>query len=73
MNETNDEGLREALRSALPPVGEAEPSRDLWPRMLERLDRRNVRVAWFDWVLIALSSAWLLLFPNALLALFYQL
>jgi hypothetical protein len=73
MNDRDYESLRAALRSALPPVGDAEPSRDLWPRMLERLDRRSARVAWFDWALVALLSVWLVLFPNALPALFYHL
>ena len=69
--------MQKMLRDALPPVDElengAELRRDLWPEMLHRLERPRLRVPWFDWVLAAAVAAALLLFPNAIPALLYQL
>jgi len=73
MNDRSDDKLRDVLRSALPPMGDVELPRDLWPRMLDRLDRRRASVAWFDWALLAFIAIWLLIFPNALPALLYHL
>jgi len=41
--------------------------------MLRRLDAQPLRVPWFDWALAAAVAAMLLLFPNAIPALLYQL
>jgi len=73
MTEKEDDKLRALLRAALPPVGDAEPSRDLWPQMLGRLDQRAPRVSWPDLVLAALALIWLLIFPEVLPGLLYQL
>jgi hypothetical protein len=69
--------MREELRGAVPPIEElghgAELRRDLWPDMLRRLERRPVRVPWFDWALLAASGAALCFFPGLIPALLYQL
>jgi hypothetical protein len=65
--------LRALLKQEFPPLQNAEPQRDLWPQMLRRLDAQPLRVPWFDWVLAAAVAAALLLFPNAIPALLYQL
>ena len=71
---TNHENeLRALLRREFPPVENAELRRDLWPQMLRRLDTQPLRVPWFDWVLAAAAAAILVLFPNAIPALLYQL
>jgi hypothetical protein len=43
--------------------------------MLRRLDAQPepLRIPWFDWALAAVVAAALLLFPNAIPALLYQL
>ena len=66
-------GLQALLKSEFPPLQNAALQRDLWPRMLCRLDVQPFRVPWFDWVLAAAVTAALLLFPNAIPALLYQL
>ncbi len=73
MNEENDKKIRELLRRVMPPLGETELKRDLWPQMLRKLDERRVRVPWFDWALVALVLAWLLFFPGTIPELLYHL
>jgi hypothetical protein len=65
--------LQALLKREFPPLQNAELQRDLWPHMLRRLDGQPLRVPWFDWVLAAAVAAALLLFPNAIPALLYQL
>lgn len=72
MNEHQDEKLRELLKTAVSPV-DAELKRDLWPRMLARLDQQAARVPWFDWVLVALLAACFFFFPGIIPALLYHL
>jgi hypothetical protein len=72
MNNPDDERLRELLRNSfLEPAG-GEP-RDLWPRMLRRLDQRPFRVDWFDCVLAAAGGAWIAAFPHVIPSLLYHL
>lgn len=80
-NEENEklDRLGESLRRALPPLGPAELSRDLWPRMLERLNGSQPRtiwqacVPWFDWALLGVAAAAMFFFPALLPALLYHL
>ena len=65
--------LRTLLQREFPPLLSTELPRDLWPQMLLRLDAQPLRVPWFDWALAAAVAAMLLLFPNAIPALLYQL
>ena len=69
----NEQELRALLKSEFPALQNAELQRDLWPQMLRRLDDQPLRVPWFDWALAAAVAAALLLFPNAIPALLYQL
>jgi hypothetical protein len=74
MSERDENQVREALKSALEPIGEADLQRDLWPQMLQRLDSQEaVRVAWFDWILAALLGAACLFYPGMVPALLYHL
>ena len=73
MNHLDDQELQALLKREFPPVDAAELQRDLWPRMLRRLDTQPLRVPWFDWALAAAVAALLLLFPSAIPALLYQL
>ncbi|HVH50302.1 MAG TPA: hypothetical protein VM781_01450 [Candidatus Bathyarchaeia archaeon] len=69
--------VRNTLRGAIPPLRQLENggelSRDLWPEMLRRLERPQVRVPWFDWALLAVSGAVLFFFPGLIPALLYHL
>jgi hypothetical protein len=73
MNQQNREEFRKLLRDAIAPVEEAGLRQDLWPRMLQRLDRRPARASWLDCALAALTLAWLLLFPEVIAGLLFQL
>ncbi len=65
-------GLREMLRDALPPIQHLELRRDLWPEMLRRLERPEVRVPWFDWALLAAAGAAAIFFPALIPTLLYH-
>lgn len=69
----NNQEMKSLLSQAIAPVIDAEPQRDLWPRMLAKLEEQPFRVPWFDWALAAVLSAALLLFPGAIPALLYHL
>jgi len=73
MNDHDDKELRDLLKQTIAPVAQTELQRDLWPQMLQRLDRQPVQVPWFDWALAALLSAALVLFPGLIPALLYHL
>jgi len=82
-----DQRIKELLRQALPPVApNAEPSRDLWPAVLRRLDAepaarsplaapRPLRrsVPWFDWALIAGLVLFAASFPATIPVFLYYL
>jgi hypothetical protein len=73
IKDQNEKELRALLKRGFPPFEHTELRRDLWPRMLRRLDAQPVRVSWFDWALAAAVAAALVLFPSAVPALLYQL
>ena len=72
MTEHNDREIREALKQSFPPV-HTELARDLWPDVLRQLDRRPVRVPWYDWALVGLSAVMFLAFPRLVLVFVYHL
>jgi hypothetical protein len=65
--------LRARLRGAMPPIGQAELRRDLWPDTLRRMERPQVRVPWFDWALLGVAGAAAIFFPGLIPALLYHL
>ena len=73
MNHPDEQELPALLKREFLPLETAELQRDLWPRMLRRLEAHAPRVPWFDWALAAAVAAMLLLFPNVIPALLYQL
>ena len=72
MTHPDEQDLQAFLKREFPPF-ETELQRDLWPRILRRLDAKTPRVPWFDWALAAAVAAMLLLFPSVIPALLYQL
>ncbi len=72
MNE-RDEALKELLKRAVGGPADGELRRDLWPDMLRRLEQPRVRVPWWDWALAAALLLCLLLFPEMIPVLLYQL
>ena len=73
MNERDVEKLRELLNSAVGPIANTELKRDLWPRMIRKMDERIIRASWLDWALIALLPVWFFLFPELIPVLLYHL
>ena len=80
-SETRDqetEGMKQLLREALPPLGpDAEPDRDLWPAMLQRMDEQSTRatasVPWFDWALAGGLVAFVSIAPRTIPVILYYL
>ncbi len=68
----DDTSLAAALRSALPPVGDAAPSRDLWPAIANR-GRPPAKTLWLDAVLAAAAAIALLARPDWLMFLAFHL
>jgi hypothetical protein len=64
--------IRDALKQSFPLVN-IELQRDLWPAVLRKLDANDVRVPWYDWVLVGLSVAVLLFFPRLIFLFAYHL
>ena len=84
MSAYNENRIRELLQRALPPVGvEAEPERDLWPKMLKRIDTEHAkdlqlgvvqsRWVWFDAALLAGLAVIAVAFPTSIPLLLYYL
>jgi hypothetical protein len=67
---SDDSRLSALVRSAVPPVIAAEPSRDLWPEVTERIEKHEP-LAWFDIMLAAGAAAALLIRPELLVLLAY--
>jgi hypothetical protein len=75
-NEENSKEMKALLRAAIVPMKDTELRRDLWPKMLHRLDEQPNRVAhvpWFDWALAAILGTALFFFPGTIPALLYHL
>ena len=70
--------MEQLLQNVLPRVGEEpELDRDLWPAMLQRMDRESVRsaakVPWFDWALAGGLVAFAALAPRTIPVILYYL
>lgn len=72
MNE-RDEALKELVKRASGGPASRELPRDLWPEMLRRLERPSIRIPWWDWALAAALLLCLLLFPETIPVVLYQL
>lgn len=72
----SDEEIRKIqnlLKKAFPPLANAELQRDLWLDMQDRMNRPAIRLAWWDWGLLAGAMTAILLFPATIPALLYHL
>jgi len=69
---TDDERIADLVRAALPHPAGGGPSADLWPAVVERLDR-PIGSPWLDVGLAAGIIAMLLAFPQWALLLAYHL
>ena len=68
----DDRRLQHLLRAAVRPVADGEPSRDLWPLVVSRV-QAPMRRSWLDVSLAAAVAVVLLIFPEWLLVLAYHL
>jgi len=68
----NDIGrFQDLLRSGLPAAVPGEPSRDLWPLVVSRIEA-PAEWSWIDMSLVAFVGLALLLFPEGLFLLAYH-
>ena len=75
-NEQVNDEMKELLKRAVDPIKDPELRRDLWPRMLRKLEDPSSpphRIPWLDWALVAIASAALIFFPGSIPALLYHL
>ena len=72
MNE-RDGALKDLVKRAAGGPVDGELKRDLWPDMRQRLQRPPIRIPWWDWAVAAALLLWLLLFPETIPAVLYQL
>ena len=71
---TDDDRLRQVLRSACPPVVGEGPSHDVWPLLVNRIQApATVAWVWLDASLAAVVTIVLLIFPEYLSLLAYHL
>ncbi len=68
-----DQALQELLQRAAGGPADRELKRDLWPEMLRRLERPPMRLPWWDWLLAAALLACLLIVPETIPLVLYQL
>jgi hypothetical protein len=74
MTEDEEVRMKELLQKAMPAVeAEPEPSRDLWPAVLKRLDERPGMPPWFDWALLGGLVGLAAFFPTAIPVFLYYL
>ena len=84
MNKHDEARIKQILRETLPPADPAaEPSRDLWPAVLRRVDAETgadraeglgpVRQNWFDWALLAALVIFAVSFPATIPVFLYYL
>jgi hypothetical protein len=81
MKERSQDPMKKLLQQALPPIkADADPSRDLWPTMLRRLNEDSAAPvqagfnwAWFDGALAAGLAALVASFPASIPLLLYYL
>ncbi len=68
----DDDRLQHLLRSAFPPIADQEPSRDLWPLVVNQI-RAPMKRLWLDISLAAVIAILLMMFPEWLSLLAYHL
>ena len=80
MSAHDEDRIQHLLRQALPPVEvePAEPTHDLWPQVLRRLDEHPAaqpqsKWVWFDWALAAGLAVMTVSFPASIPLLLYYL
>lgn len=73
MNERENDELKKLMKEMLPSAGNVELQRDLWPKMLRRLEAQPIHVPWWDWALLGGVVALMLFFPGIVPALLYHL
>jgi hypothetical protein len=69
---TDDDRLQDLLRSAFPRIADQEPSRDLWPLVVNQIHAPVTR-SWLDISLAAVIVMLLMMFPEWLWLLVYHL
>ncbi len=73
MKELSENEISRLLKESLPQTSN-EISRDLWPRMLRRMDEGSLarKIPWFDWALLGALIAFGFAFPGMIPVLLYH-
>ena len=72
MNEMNESELQRLLKKNVL-AADLELRRDLWPGLVQRMERNEKRVPWFDWVLLGAATACVIFVPQMIPMLLYHL
>ena len=72
MNE-RDEALEKLVKRAAGGPADSDLKRDLWPDLRRRLEWQPIQIPWWDWALAAVLLLYLLLIPEIIPVLLYQL
>jgi hypothetical protein len=72
VNESDDIEVRRFLKQSVPRA-DLELGRDLWPEMLQRMEKSERSVPWFDWVLLGAAALSLVCVPQMIPMLLYHL
>ena len=73
MNANDEDRVKQLLKQAMAPIGDAEPERDLWPAMLRRMESRPAAAPWFDWALAGGLAVFAVAFPAWIPMILYYL
>jgi hypothetical protein len=73
MNAHEEDRMKQLLKQAMPPAGDAELERDRWPAMLQRLDAQPASPPWFDWALAGGLAVFAVVFPASIPVFLYYL
>jgi hypothetical protein len=72
VNETGEMEVRRMLKRSMPQA-DGELGRDLWPAVLQRMEKSQKRVPWFDWALLGAAALGLACVPQMIPMLLYHL
>jgi len=74
MKPHDEDRIKRMLQEALPPIeDQVEPTRDLWPAVLRKLDQKSGAPPWFDLALAAGLLGLTAFFPASIPVLLYYL
>jgi hypothetical protein len=71
VNRTDEIEVRGFLKASVPRA-DGELGRHLWPEMLQRMEKSQACVPWFDWVLLGAAALGMIGVPQMIPMLLYH-